>query len=506
MNLPNTSHELTQESDLIGTYPKAEAIRFFLDTNLKTLEENKMIVLYGKWGSGKTTIMRYLENNLNKGKYHPIFFEPWKHEKDNDLTLSLLHLFMDELKKNTTLWDNSKEKVKTLFETAGNIFSGYLKATSVTIGHPTITGASLKLSGKDYLEHFEKNKEIENSFTQKEIDFRESFFEIEELIAKSNNISKDGKIIIFIDDLDRCEPEKTIELLSVIKLFFTYGKRTVFFSGVDKKAINSAIQSKYNGAVESEEYLEKIYDISFNMIDELNIEKLIQNYFPFEDKITEEHINITQEISLFFKQLKFTNPRHIKKVLNKYEILRSFKLSAELESSPIMTLIPDIFRDNEKEGLKGDYFDTVLTLYIIMLFEFNREQFNDCADYDNKILKYGEQAYEYSKQRGKNVSLDDSIRYNKEILKNNGAVSLNDFFSQKTSHILVKFYSIFTQSKTNNETLLTTVDEHFFIQQFPHRNYSTLFCKYINSNMGLMKKSESSYKLFDIYKMAKTLL
>ena len=29
MNLPNTPHELTQENDLIGTYPKAEAIRFF---------------------------------------------------------------------------------------------------------------------------------------------------------------------------------------------------------------------------------------------------------------------------------------------------------------------------------------------------------------------------------------------------------------------------------------------------------------------------------------------
>lgn len=509
MNLPNTPHTLTEENDLIGTYPKAEAIRFFLDNNLKTLEKNNMIVLYGKWGSGKTTIMRFLENSLNKEKFHPIFFEPWKHEKDNDLTLSLLHLFMDELKKNTTLWDDSKEKVKKLFETAGNIFSGYVKSTSITIGHPTITGASLKLSGKDFLEHFEKNKEVENSFSYKEEEFRESFCQIEELIADTNNIDEDGKIIIFIDDLDRCEPEKAIELLSVIKLFFTYGKRTIFFSGVDKKAINSAIESKYNGAVESEEYLEKIYDISFNMIDDLNIEKLIQKYFPFEEKIKEEGINITKEISSFFKQLKFTNPRHIKKVLNKYEILRSFKLSAELESSPIMGLIPDIFRYDEKEGLLGDYFDTILTLYIIILFEFNSEQFNDCADYDNKILKYGDQYFEYQKTNGNKTDLNRCRSAVKQTISiPDTLINLDNFINQNTHFNLVMLFSIFTKSKTNNNSIIIDRHASSFIEQFSAKpnDYSTLFCLYMNANMGLMKKSESSYKLFNIYKMAKTLL
>ena len=350
-----------------------------------------MIVLYGKWGSGKTTIMKFLKKELSDKKFKSIYFEPWKHEKDNDLKLSLLHLFIDELKKDNNNWEDSKEQVVKLLKTAGELLTGFIKASKLTIGSAATTGASFTFSGKDYVESFET--EEYKTFTQKEEEFRESFCEIETLIAKKNNLDDNGKIIIFIDDLDRCEPEKAIELLSVIKLFFTYGKLTVFFSGVDKKAINSAIQSKYNGAVESEEYLEKIYDISFNMIDELNIEKLISKYFPFEDKIADENINITKELSSFFKQLKFTNPRHIKKVLNKFEILRSFKLSSELESSPITGLIPDIYRVDESQVLQGDYFDTILTLYIIMLFEFNQEKFNDCADYESKIVKYGEQIF-----------------------------------------------------------------------------------------------------------------
>ncbi len=103
--------------------------------------------------------------------------------------------------------------------------------------------------------------------------FREEF---------SASLEDDGieNVVIMIDDLDRCSPERIIEILEVIKLFLAV-ERTTFIIAADENVIKYAIRGKYppmNGFdVElDKEYIEKIIQLPI-YIPELSA-KDIQNY------------------------------------------------------------------------------------------------------------------------------------------------------------------------------------------------------------------------------------
>jgi len=59
--LSNKELENYEVEDSFDFLIKADAIKIFLEQNSSKLDNNKMIVLYGDWGSGKTSLMRHIE-------------------------------------------------------------------------------------------------------------------------------------------------------------------------------------------------------------------------------------------------------------------------------------------------------------------------------------------------------------------------------------------------------------------------------------------------------------
>jgi len=106
--------------------------------------------------------------------------------------------------------------------------------------------------------------------------FREEFSDA----LKSDDIKN---VVVMIDDLDRCRPERIIEILEVIKLFLSVD-RTTFIIAADENVIKYSIREKYppmNGFdVElDKEYIEKIIQLPI-YIPELS-SKDIENYLMF---------------------------------------------------------------------------------------------------------------------------------------------------------------------------------------------------------------------------------
>ena len=94
------------------------------------------------------------------------------------------------------------------------------------------------------------------------------------------NTDKIKRVVVLIDDLDRCQPERIIETLEVIKLFLSVNK-TSFIIAADENVIQYAIKKKYpkvdNFDVElDKEYIEKMIQLPV-YIPELS-SKDIQNY------------------------------------------------------------------------------------------------------------------------------------------------------------------------------------------------------------------------------------
>ncbi|MFT5618817.1 MAG: hypothetical protein ACI85I_002052, partial [Arenicella sp.] len=222
-----------------------------------------------------------------------------------------------------------------------------------------------------------------------------------------------------------CEPENVIKLLSAIKLFFTYGKRTIFFFGVDKKAVEQAIEIKYKDVVKSAEYLEKIFDFSFEAPKGFDLYKLMQRHFPTEHS---SEMDIAQEVTSLFNHMKFTNPRKVKKVLNKYTLLKSYKHNEQLDES-LKELIPEIITNQED----GNLLETAISLYLIVLYEFDYELFEQSEGYLKKATIYGV----------------NFVRKEKEAIRPSEIDRVNDIFNYRDS-TTVQFNQIYDSILSSN--------------------------------------------------------
>lgn len=351
-----------QENDI--QYSKVLGIKTFLTNkeNKEFLEKNNLIALYGEWGSGKSSIFKTLKKSIETGQdYIPLIFETWKYEKDDNLAFSLLEFILSSL---NNLIDSKKEN--ELIKTAYNILRNFSKGISLKIPFSNFIDIDINKMFEEDKKNKEKCKRSLYMITENFIkDFQEK---IDGCIVSTNK-----KILIMIDDLDRCEDESIINLLSALKLMFAV-KNIIFICGIDKGAVIQTLLRKYRNKEKSEEYLEKIFSINFNV---LKTSKL--NLFQNDENIYLK--NIKQKI---IEATGITNPRKINKSNNKYEFLKEIIFRTNIINeikNELITNNQEFEIKNFKELLSNEnkwikiekYFNKIIDLYLflkIILFEF----------------------------------------------------------------------------------------------------------------------------------------
>ena len=72
--------------------------------------------------------------------------------------------------------------------------------------------------------------------------------------------------MIFVDDLDRCTPERALEILESIKTFFDM-EGIIFVIGIDPSTINPIIKTKYgkDSKIDGMKYLQKIVQLPYTI-------------------------------------------------------------------------------------------------------------------------------------------------------------------------------------------------------------------------------------------------
>ncbi|MFS4483969.1 P-loop NTPase fold protein [Hyunsoonleella sp. 2307UL5-6] len=473
--LPNLPIEdLTEENDYLGVIDKGEIIKAFLETNTEEFSQIKMFSLYGEWGSGKSTLMKYLQKEL-KGDFNTFFFEAWEFESDSNLSLSLLEFLTTESQ------DSTEEALGEIVEIASKLFKGFSKSMRITF-------PGLSIDGSKIIETIEE--EPEETFLQLKKKFKTEFIRWEDLITKGKNPKYN---IVFVDDLDRCEPENVLNLLSALKLFFTYGEKTIFFCGVDKKAVNEAVKTKYGEIVKANEYLEKIFDISFNMPEYDDLLKLVSQYFDNREiEILGDKLNWS--ISNFFYTIRFTNPRRVKKILNKYQVLRNLKSSKKLDSNHL-SLIPDII-----DKKNGNFFETIFTLYFLIAYDFRKEIFEDFFNIELKKVIYKD-LVNNPQNNGLVFDLDrDFLDAPLDSIVNNLNVRANNL-KAKTRLNLIRAFSPMQPKYIGGSN--TFFEPYNYIKSFlvDKKDIDYYFSLYLLENMDSLMISKLSDYYFNSYKM-----
>ncbi|WP_395738881.1 P-loop NTPase fold protein [Prosthecobacter sp.] len=245
------------------------------------------VAVYGDWGTGKTSAMKWLEGKLNEWNLmnnerkdghpnvHPVWFEPWKYHTREDVwrgIISEVILAMFSVKgfDHQHLVNGLKEAAKKFGSFLGRSFLHALSALKFSVGdEKEISGEVFRDIYDEWEKVSQPQKPYLNQFETTLADWVERFLPRRtETKGKVKTVSTD-RIVLFIDDLDRCLPEVTLEVLEAIKLYLSI-KPLIFVCGLDRTVVDAVVKKRYKDhgledGHKSEHYLNKIFQVEVDV-------------------------------------------------------------------------------------------------------------------------------------------------------------------------------------------------------------------------------------------------
>ncbi|HEY1804876.1 MAG TPA: P-loop NTPase fold protein [Terracidiphilus sp.] len=250
------------EIDLLGFDVHANLIRSVI-TDPTVLPVT--VGVFGDWGGGKSSIMKMLQKELSDEKAYPdvvcLYFNGWTFEGYEDAKSALLSSILIQLGEHRRFGAKAKDFVVKLLKRLKWMELGKLAVkyvgipvaiaaatggiTAVPVAAAAVAGAVASSAGgkkdDDDSNDINWSSLIEASPEKPDLmgvrKFREEF---EKMLAKTGI----SVLVVLIDDLDRCLPERLIETLEAIKLFVSV-PRTAFVIGADPRIVRHAISTRY---------------------------------------------------------------------------------------------------------------------------------------------------------------------------------------------------------------------------------------------------------------------
>ena len=295
--------------------------------------------IYGDWGTGKTTLMQMIKEEIDD-KYDniatTIWFDAWRYEKEEySAMIPLLRTIILTLENAIVDKSTDSDKKKSLkkvqkgfVKTIKAVFSNAELNIGGEIG-TDVTGkirAGATFDIRKILDEYKSEGDV--IFDQKKIYFHQHVSDHlkEELVNIRNELKSEFRLVIFIDDLDRCTPERALEILESIKTFFDI-EGIIYVIGMDPLTIDPIIKTKYgdNHKIDGMNYLQKIVQLPFQIPvwSSFDLSKMIGNLVKkagLSESYSEEILKDTnQELIINATQL---NPRDIKRFINSIVLAR----------------------------------------------------------------------------------------------------------------------------------------------------------------------------------------
>jgi hypothetical protein len=313
--------------------------------------------IFGGWGSGKTTLMRAIEDHLDSERAISVRFSAWRYEKEEALIVPLL----DTIREALVEWSDAHRA------------DGQAKKTAATIGKVTrsiLAGLSLRVGLPNALElSFDANRALQarREFRREELEARvprsfyhASFRALSDAFAAFAGQDADRRIVVFVDDLDRCLPENALQVLESMKLFFDV-QGFVFVVGLDHEVVQQVIDLKYGRQVDSdasvesgresrvsgEEYIKKVFQVPYQLAPVVPDSLDAFLAAAYDDaglpQAQRDHLHkhVERHLSYVVGDTG-VNPREIKRYINAYTLQR--KISEQLDPDVVLVLQTIAFR------------------------------------------------------------------------------------------------------------------------------------------------------------------
>ena len=257
------------EENLLSTYKNDQIgrntdIHAFVDI-LNSLEDSCSIALDGAWGSGKTFFVKQVKmvlescspikskseyrdevktvwKNYHSGKEPEfqaqlcVYYDAWENDNDEDPVLSLIYTILTGINSDYSFSEG--KDVLSIAASIGEFFTGR-----------NIAEILKELRSASPLDSLKSKKELREKVNE--------FFN--SLLPEKGN-----RLIIMVDELDRCKPSYAVKLLERIKHYFTNDRITFVFS-VNTYELEKTIRKYYGDDFDAGRYLSRFFDLHISI-------------------------------------------------------------------------------------------------------------------------------------------------------------------------------------------------------------------------------------------------
>jgi hypothetical protein len=222
--------------------------------------------IFGSWGSGKTTLMQAIKRRLDGDeRVVPVWFAAWRYEREGNLILPLIDVLREALEDRARA-EGARGWAHDAAVAVSRAGLAFLAGLKLKAGLPGGAGVDLELGKTMEAIRADREKPAPLSF------FHAGYRMLDEAIS---NLSAGGtrRVVIFIDDLDRCLPTNALDVLESMKLFFDV-EGCVFVVGLDREIAEKAVAVKYRSiagegtagpGISGSDYVKKLFQVPFTL-------------------------------------------------------------------------------------------------------------------------------------------------------------------------------------------------------------------------------------------------
>lgn len=291
---------------------------FYFVRILSGLNSGSAVALNAAWGSGKTFFVKqtkmlidihnpnsdidieclneeeitaikdvYNKHNLGAEKYEipkmaTVYYDAWKFDDTEDPLLSLLYCIMNRFGKSVP--NDKADVIKKFAKQSISIFSSAARyVTGINVQEILETIKNFAEACEDTVKEQKSNESLEkriNSFLNDVV------------------LDDEEKLIIFIDELDRCNPQYAVKLLERVKHYFNHPK-VIFVISYNKSELQHSIKTLYGSEFSADKYLERFFDYEFGL-STIDVEK----YMDILGNSNIIHLNMCAIAKLYSFQMR----------------------------------------------------------------------------------------------------------------------------------------------------------------------------------------------------------
>lgn len=242
---------------------------------VERIDEPLVIALDGAWGSGKSVFLKCWVGEHSKNENYTaqtIYFDAFEHDYIDEPLIGLSSAIFDRLPNDAAGKRFLRKGKKVLTK---------LALPALRVGGAALTGGATELTGAAadaaINAGWKETEKAAEAYWKHEASKSAAMEQFRSALTELTH-SKDGeaptqKLIIVIDELDRCRPDYALSLLEIIKHFFAV-PGVHFILGANISELKNSIRARYGNGVNADIYLQKFISLSMSLPTKTEIRKV----------------------------------------------------------------------------------------------------------------------------------------------------------------------------------------------------------------------------------------